>query len=716
MQTSDDPNRVQGIPPTLLRCARWLRWELKKNARGKPTKVPDRSTATAATDRIEDLDVARGADHGIGFNLRGGVDVPGERDLARLFALDIDGCRDPESGALEPWAMAIWTWSGRSYAEVTPSGTGIRVWIKTATFPPTFASAKVRVPHPAPHGVTKKPELQVFGYGPPSYVTVTGDALPGAAPDILEVSDLRWLIDEYGLQEAAEDVADGQLPSGAPGTEAPSLDTIAATVDSAGVAALVNEADHLKRPGEPDASSAFFEVCREVLRAAHGHGRAALDYILERTAWGLGRVEESLDPSKYSRPGWVARDLRRAAAKLGESTHTPVFEPVTEGDLQQLGDVDAGNLDVVKGAASDFDLRWPEGGVDIDTTPAARKFLLRLTDGTPAAPLGEVCILSAEGGCGKTTAVVQLAVAVATGGRWLNYFETDPASNASKVLLLLGEEDAEECQRKIYNACSNLELDAVQRQQVRDNVTAVPLASAIVPLLEPAEHGAVVASVHARRLQARLEEGGPWGLVVIDPMSRFAGVNVESDNILATRFIQELEILARAPGTPMVLVLAHSSKESRRAKDADARGVTGLTDGARWHATMKRETSGNVTFAVPKTNYTPPIDSVGLVRGEHGTLTAEDSAARLARRAAEAENDPATIRERREEEKLERLVRDVVTRAATQPGLTKRQLAGAVTGQTALIMRAVDRAVARGLMVVVREGIRDLHHVPGWLK
>jgi hypothetical protein len=47
-------------------------------------------------------------------------------DLTRAF-LDIDKCRDPVTGEVAPWALAVLEMCQGAYVEVTPSGTGLRV-------------------------------------------------------------------------------------------------------------------------------------------------------------------------------------------------------------------------------------------------------------------------------------------------------------------------------------------------------------------------------------------------------------------------------------------------------------------------------------------------------------------------------------------------------------------------------------------------------------
>lgn len=72
-----------------------------------------------------------------------------------LVGVDFDKCLDPETGELTPWAaQAIDRLD--SYAEVSPSGTGVKVWVKA----PTITRAHV------------KPGLEIYPRG--RYFTVTG--------------------------------------------------------------------------------------------------------------------------------------------------------------------------------------------------------------------------------------------------------------------------------------------------------------------------------------------------------------------------------------------------------------------------------------------------------------------------------------------------------------------------------------------------------------
>jgi hypothetical protein len=123
--------------------------------------------------------------------------------------------------------------------------------------------------------------------------------------------------------------------------------------------------------------------------------------------------------------------------------------------------------------------------------------------------------------------------------------------------------------------------------------------------------------------------------VILDPLSRFAGLEVESDNAAATRFVQAVERLtAPLHGHPTVLLWHHTNKASRKdgqstASDAAAataaRGMSALTDGVRWQANieaLKRYEGAPelVSLAVVKNNYGRYPQPVKLMRGAEGAL------------------------------------------------------------------------------------------------
>ncbi|HEY1982710.1 MAG TPA: hypothetical protein VGH13_21735, partial [Xanthobacteraceae bacterium] len=112
-------------PLTDLR--RWVlwRWVNKNNKWTKPPfqiNDPKRNAANndPATWGAHEKAVARvkeGAADGIGFNLFGG----------EIGAVDIDNCRDRDTGVIAEWANDLLARAPDAYAEITVSGTGLRI-------------------------------------------------------------------------------------------------------------------------------------------------------------------------------------------------------------------------------------------------------------------------------------------------------------------------------------------------------------------------------------------------------------------------------------------------------------------------------------------------------------------------------------------------------------------------------------------------------------
>lgn len=315
-------NPLDAVPQTLRQAKRWLRWRLALNPAGKLTKQPDRSTRSAELSDFQEV-ATLGADseQGIGFALTDGFDIPTTTGQpARVYAFDLDGCRDPQTGAIEPWAHELQRLTNRSYTEVTPSGCGLRIWVAVRNPPATVARPKVKIQAPRAPNVpeTKPVEFQLFGYGVPQYVTVTGAQLPGSQTHIETIDSLDPIAEQYGMQ-----VSDSNpMPVLERGRgQPPDPSHIRAEILANDDGQAMIDGDWRKVLGDTDgdssASAAFYRVAQVTLRAAQGHVAEALAFILAETAWGRGEIEDSADPSRYGRASWVAAELARIASKAG---------------------------------------------------------------------------------------------------------------------------------------------------------------------------------------------------------------------------------------------------------------------------------------------------------------------------------------------------------------------------------------------------------------
>jgi putative DNA primase/helicase len=114
------------LPEELRQRRQWVVWKLEERD-GKPTKVPyiaggsgkasstDSLTWRSFKKAVQALETGRY--NGIGFVFSSGDPFAG---------VDLDDCRDPETGELEEWAAKIVEAFG-SYAEVSQSGTGVHI-------------------------------------------------------------------------------------------------------------------------------------------------------------------------------------------------------------------------------------------------------------------------------------------------------------------------------------------------------------------------------------------------------------------------------------------------------------------------------------------------------------------------------------------------------------------------------------------------------------
>jgi len=157
--------KSESIPQDLKVIPQWVNWrERIKN--GKPTKIPINSITKkwASVNKADtwcDFETAvsnyqtNGSD-GIGFVLT--KDDP-------FIGLDIDKCRDPQTGKIDSSAQQIMN-DIASYTEISPSGTGIRIF------------AKGKLP---PNG-RKRGNIEM--YDSDRYLTLTGHHHPGA-PELI---------------------------------------------------------------------------------------------------------------------------------------------------------------------------------------------------------------------------------------------------------------------------------------------------------------------------------------------------------------------------------------------------------------------------------------------------------------------------------------------------------------------------------------------------
>jgi putative DNA primase/helicase len=112
--------------------------------------------------------------------------------------IDIDKCRDPETGEIEPWAWKIVT-AFDSYTEVSPSGTGLHIFVKATL--------------PGPNN--RKGPLEMYESG--RYFTLTGEHLDGTPTEIHKRQDVLERLYRHVFKiEKASNATNGRKPQTAP--------------------------------------------------------------------------------------------------------------------------------------------------------------------------------------------------------------------------------------------------------------------------------------------------------------------------------------------------------------------------------------------------------------------------------------------------------------------------------------------------------------------
>ncbi len=257
---------------------RFVVWKLVPRKDGNFTKPPYQPQAPQEHAKVDDpltwatFAIAlhayeAGACDGIGLCLRG----------SNLVAFDLDHCRDPSSGAIEPAAQALIK-RAKSYVEISPSQTGLRI-LATGSGKRTYRKQAV----PGANGMS----VETFRRCE-KYVTITGDALPEAATQLVN-ADL--LVDEVirTLDEAVRGKKKGR------GNTARGS---ARTKGKPDVDELIKDGEGGHFGG--DRSRAVWFVINELLRRGQS-ADAIIAVLLDRGNRISEHIYDQANPEKYAR-------------------------------------------------------------------------------------------------------------------------------------------------------------------------------------------------------------------------------------------------------------------------------------------------------------------------------------------------------------------------------------------------------------------------------
>jgi predicted P-loop ATPase len=166
---------------------------------GKMASSTDRATWSTLDEALATRQKRKLA--GIGWMLDSSTDG--------IVGIDLDGCRDAETGELKPWARKIVA-ALRSYTEVSPSGTGVKILVRCDPVPRCAVHKHVIQ---AANG-SKAQQIEVFAEA--RYFCLTGEVPEGCVDEIADATPeveklFAWMAKKAGGGQAGGH--HGELPA-----------------------------------------------------------------------------------------------------------------------------------------------------------------------------------------------------------------------------------------------------------------------------------------------------------------------------------------------------------------------------------------------------------------------------------------------------------------------------------------------------------------------
>ena len=314
----------------------WVCWRFKWDSdRDEWTKVPiDANTGSHASST--DPETWTRFDEALAYHEREDRDTDGvgfvvhEGDL--LVGLDLDDCRDRETGEIEAWAADLVD-DVPTYAEVSPSGTGLRLF--GFGFLP---GDKTRADVDDADG-----HLEI--YETERYLTVTGHLVDDAPGDVQQVNDeiadvhAEHIDDDEQDTETPKAAGDGGLQAGSGGSNpTPEADSSGSLTDE----------ELLDRARDAKNSDKFKRLWRGDTSGYPSHSEADLALAGLLAFWTGGdrrRIDDLFRQSDLYREKWDREDYRERTIEKALEGRTEFYEP-GEKSSADSGSVSRPDVDV----------------------------------------------------------------------------------------------------------------------------------------------------------------------------------------------------------------------------------------------------------------------------------------------------------------------------------------------------------------------------------
>jgi hypothetical protein len=292
------------VPDSLTELDQWIVWRYESRDGGKATKVPYQTNGSHAssTDAKKwcswNKALTAWREHPGHWSGTGFVFSPGDP----FVGIDLDQCLDA-AGRLKEWAQPIIERFFDTYAEVSPSGHGMKIWAKGrlpgggAAFP--LGDGRVEI------------------YDKARYFTVTGNHWAGHMFDVEEhQADLDWLLalSPHGQKKVPFTLDVGKIPKG---SQHDTLVSIAGTMRARGCE-------------YPEIEAALLEINRNRLE------EPAPEENIRRIAESVSRYA----PADERGVGSGRRDLRDQAGEIASPATAKWPAPIDEAAYYGLaGDI-----------------------------------------------------------------------------------------------------------------------------------------------------------------------------------------------------------------------------------------------------------------------------------------------------------------------------------------------------------------------------------------
>jgi hypothetical protein len=461
--------------------------------------------------------------------------------------IDLDKCRDPETGKLDLWAEDIVA-LGETYWELSPSGTGLRAIVRGKI-------AKT----------VKCDTAHVEVYRSLRYLTITGDHIEGTPEDIRPApTTLEWLM------ARVEQFAPKEIEP-APGAHLKIVKSDQAIVSS--------ETAH--RPHNDAGERAYAKTALDGNSAELAStGAGGRNHALNAKAFRMGRMVAR---------GWIEKsrveaaltDACRANGYVKDKGIKATRETLASGlrggmaapheDLPDNHDDDAELL--AAGTKIAQLLIEKEDGLQQDNGP--QPTAADLLDGwsfdgdalpepppmlvKKLIPLDGIAFVGGQSGAGKTFIVIDLAVSVASGEHFFEHKVVERVGVA-----IFAAEGAGTIASRV----------AVARDhKAHGEILPIAWLGGVPNLADPKEVKAMVNRLRAVDARFRSEHGVRLGMVICDTLAATFDLNDENDNSEAAKAIRVMKVLSDALRV-VVVPVHHFGKAA----------TTGLRGASGWRA------------------------------------------------------------------------------------------------------------------------------------